>query len=146
MSFTGPGIRKNLYDVEATFVGTDGQKCKFVFDTFKGGAVKAPSKKYRPANGTQDQVTLGAAQVCDNIMIDRLYQADIDAWVHWLLNQVGKGTMYVAKQPLDQNGSPFGTALRYKGRIEGVTPPDTDSESDDEAKIEIEMSTVTPIS
>lgn len=146
MSFTGPGVREDLYDVEATFVGTDGQKAKFIFDKMTGGDVKAQSKKYRPANGTEDELNLGGAQTVSNIMLTRLYETDIDGWVLWLLSQVGKGTMYVAKQPLDLNGTAFGTALRYKGLIEGVTPPPTDSESENPAVIEIEMSAVTPIS
>lgn len=146
MSFTGPGIRENLYDVEVTFVGTDGNKSKFVFDKMSGGDVTAAGKKYRPANGTQDEVNLGGAQTVNNITVSRLYQSDIDAWVHWLISQTGRGEALVNKQPLDVNGAAFGSALRYKGMIEAVKPPATDSESDNEAVIEIEISAVTPIS
>jgi hypothetical protein len=141
-----PGQREDLYDVEVTFAGTDGKKSKFVFDKMSGGDVTSNGKKYRPANGTVDELNLGGSQTVSNITASRLYQSDIDAWTHWLLSQVGKGSAFVAKQPLDANGSPFGSALRYKGLIEAVKPPPTDSESDAAAIIEIEVSAVTPIS
>ncbi len=147
MSFTGPGVRQDLYDVTATFVGTDGSKVSFVFDTFKGGAATAKETKYRPANGTEDEVTLGGSVSIGNITLGRLYQSDIDGWVHWLLNQCGKANVTVSKQPLDQNGKNFGTPLNYKGVLNAVTPPDTDSDKGDAASmIEVEVSTVAPIS
>lgn len=141
-----PGIREDLYDVTVILVGDDdGNKCKFVFDKMTGGAITAKETKYRPANGTQDEQTLGGAVSVANITVSRLYDTDIDAWVHWIINHVGHATMYVSKQPLDANGVPFGTALNYKGQLNGCTPPATDSESDAASMIELEQSSVTPI-
>lgn len=140
-----PGIREDLYDVTLTFVGTDGQKAKFVFDKMSGGNITATDKKYRPANGTEDEISLGGTNTVSNITASRLMQNDIDAWLHWLINQNGKATVFVAKQPLDANGAPFGTSLNYMGRLIDVTPPSTDSSSENPAMIEVQVSAVTPI-
>lgn len=145
MATTGPGIREDLYDVTVTLVGADGQKIKFVFDKMSGGNITATDKKYRPANGTEDELSLGGTTSVSNITVSRLYRADIDAWIHWIMNQVGKATMYVAKQPLDANGAPFGTSLNYKGTLIDCTPPATDSSSENPAIIELQQSAVTPI-
>jgi hypothetical protein len=145
MPTTGPGIREDLYDVSVTLVGTDGQKVRFTFDKMSGGNVTATDKKYRPANGTEDELSLGGTTTVSNITVTRLYQADNDAWIHWILNQVGKATMYVAKQPLDINGAPFGTALNYRGTLIDCSPPPTDSTSENPSMFELQQSAVTPI-
>ena len=139
-------LRENLYSVNVTVNGTDGTTWSAIFDKMDGGDVTAKETKYRPANGTTDQVSLGGAREVSNIKVTRLYDSTIDPKVHWLLSQVGKGTMTVAKQPLDANGAPFGSALVYRGLLNAVNPPKTDSESDSPAMIELEQSSVTPIS
>lgn len=142
---SSPGIREDLFDVTLTFVGTDGRKSKFVFDKMSGGNITATDKKYRPSNGTEDEISLGGTTTVSNITASRLVQSDIDAWLHWLINQCGKATVFVAKQPLDANGAPFGTSLNYMGRLIDVTPPATDASSENPSLIEVQISAVTPI-
>jgi hypothetical protein len=146
MSFVQtPGIREDLYDVTGTIVGTDGQKCAFTFDKMSGGDVTAKDTKHRPANGTEDEISLGGSTTVSNITVERLYDIAIDGWVHWLITQCGKGTFYVSKQPLDANGAPFGTALNYKGILLACTPPVTDASSENASMISLQQSSVTPI-
>jgi hypothetical protein len=66
-------------------------------------------------------------------------------WVPWMIAQNGKATMYVNKQPLDINGSPFGKALKYKGILQGVNPPKTNSTSDAPGMLSLVQSSVTPV-
>ena len=144
-NITGGGVREDLYEVNVTFNGTDGKKVAFVFDKMTGGGFAAKETKYRPANGVQVEQTIGGSVSASNITVSRLYQADIDAWVKWLLQQTGKATMQVAKQPLDSNGAPLGQPLLYNGILNSTTPPPTDSMSDSAAIIECECSTVTTL-
>jgi hypothetical protein len=65
--------------------------------------------------------------------------------VPWMLQQVGKATVYVNKQPLDQNGAAFGKPLAYHGSLQAVMPPKTSSESDAPGMLHIVQSSVTPI-
>lgn len=146
MTFTPQmGQREDLYIVTVTLVGTDGQQCKFTFDTFDGGGATAKETKYRPGNGTEDEVTLGGANSIGNITITALMTYAMYQWVPWMLGQNGKATMYVNKQPTDRNGSPYGTPLAYKGILNEVTPPKTSSESDSPGMLTLVQSTVTPV-
>jgi hypothetical protein len=137
------GQREDLYSVQVVLVGTDGQKVSFTFDKFDGGAVKSKSLKYRPANGTQDQQSLGGPSEVEDVTVTALESWAVYQWLPWIIGQVGRATMYVNKQPLDENGSPFGKVLAYSGRLDGCTPSKTDSESDAPSLIILAQSSVT---
>lgn len=137
--------RENLYDVTVTVTGTDGRSFSATFDKFDGGDVTAKETKYRPGNGTADQLSLGGAKEVSNITVTRLFDQTFTGWTHWLLAQAGRAKMVVSKQPIDDDGHPFGDALVYTGVLNAVKPPKTDSESDAASVIELEQSSVTPV-
>jgi hypothetical protein len=139
-------FREDLYNVTVTVVGTDGRQFKARFDKMTGGGAKSKTTKYRPANGLEDEQTLGGAVELENIKVTKLSETLVNEWEHWLLQQTGRASMTVAKQPIDNNGAPFGQALVYGGLLEACTPPPTDSNSSNAAVIELEQSSVTPIS
>jgi hypothetical protein len=139
------GQREDLYNVTVILVGTDGKKCKFTFDKMDGGDATAKETKYRPGNGTADEQALGGASSISNITVTALMTYAMYQWVPWMISQNGKAVMYVNKQPLDENGAAFGKPLAYKGRLQGVTPPKTDSMSDAPGTLALVQSTVTPV-
>jgi hypothetical protein len=139
------GLREDLYNVHVIIAGSDGKKIGFDFDTFEGGEVSAKETKYRPANGTVDQLSLGGAQEVSNVTCTAIMTYAMYQQVPWMLQQVGKATVYVNKQPLDQNGAAFGKPLAYHGSLQAVMPPKTSSESDAPGMLHIVQSSVTPI-
>lgn len=139
------GLREDLYNVTVVVTGTDGKKFKFVFDKMSGGAVSAKVTKYRAANGTLDEILLGGANSVGDITAKVLMTYDIYTWVSWLMQQNGKADAHVNKQPIDHDGNPFGKALTYKCKLMDVTPPDTDSESDNAALLSLAFSARTPV-
>jgi hypothetical protein len=144
------GQREDLYRVKVTLVGTNNgpsgaNSCAFVFDSFDGGDAAAKETKYRPGNGTEDEKALGGANSISNITVSALMTYAMYQWVPWMIAQNGKATMYVNKQPLDINGSPFGKALKYKGILQGVNPPKTNSTSDAPGMLSLVQSSVTPV-
>lgn len=138
-------FREDLYNVTATVEGTDGKTWRATFDKFSGGAAKSKTEKYRPANGVTDQVDLGAPKELDNIKISRLANLTVNEVEHWLISQTGRAGVTVVKQPIDDNGAAWGSPLVYTGKLEAVTPTNTDSNSPKAAEIELELATVTPV-
>ena len=145
MATTYMGLREDLYSVTVTITGVDGKKWTQVFDKMDGGDVSAKETKYRPGNGTVNQHALGGANEVSNITCTVLMTYAIYTQVPWLMRQNGKAKMAVAKQPLDENGSPYGKALNYTGRLQSVNPPKTDSESDSPGLLSLTQSSVTPV-
>lgn len=139
------GQREDLYNVTAKIVGTDGSSASFTFDKMDGGDVTAKETKYRPGNGTEDEQALGGANTVSNITVTMLMDYAAYQKLPWLMKQNGKATMYVYKQPLDVNGSAFGKPLVYKGILQAVNPPKTDSSSDAAGLLSLTQSSVTPV-
>lgn len=139
------GQRENLYNVTTIIAGTDGKKVKWTVDKMDGGDVTAKETKYRPANGTVDQLSLGGATEVGNISLTVLMTEGMYGNLPWLLSQVGKADMWVNKQPLDTDGNAYGKALSYKGKLNKATPPKTDAESDAAGLLMLEQSSVTPV-
>lgn len=146
------GRREDLFNITVTISGTDSTyspnnttKCKFTFDKMDGGAVTAKDTKFRPGNGTVDEVSLGGSRSVANITVTKVISEDEYAWIRWLIEQTGKADMFVNKQPIDHNGSPWGKPLAYKGKLLEVNPPKTDSESDAAAMLSLVQSSVTPV-
>src|SRR4029077_11781264 len=123
-------FREDLYNVYLEVKGSDGQILKFQCDKFTGGGVKAKDTKYRPANGLENQISLGGPRAVDNVTLTRLYDETVDEHVLYLVSQSGRAQVVVTKQPIDENGHPFGNAIIYTGKLLDVTPPPTDSESE----------------
>jgi hypothetical protein len=132
--------REDLYNVYLEIKGTDGKVVRFQCDKMTGAAAKGKDLKYRPANGLESQLSLGGPKSVDNTTITRLYDTTVDPWIHWLYSQCSRAAVAVTRQPLDENGHPFGQALNFTGKLMDVTPPPTDSESDKAALIEFACS------
>lgn len=140
------GQREDLYNLSVTIYGVDGNtQNSWTFDKMDGGDVTAKETKYRPGNGTNDEVSLGGATSVSNITVTALMTYSMYQQLTWLMNQTGKATMVVTKQPLDVDGAAFGKALIYKGILDGVTPPKTDSSSDAAGTLALVQSSVTPV-
>lgn len=113
-----------------------------VWDSKSGGAVTASNTKYRPG-GMGKVKSLGGARSVDDITLTRLYDSEAHGWIDTLESKVGRGKCKVVGTPLDLDGNPLAGAKQkvYTGTLNGVTPPDHDSESEDPGKLEIEVST-----
>jgi hypothetical protein len=132
------GSRQDTYSVRVRVNGEG----TGVWDKMSGGAVDSEETKYRPG-GLGDEVSLGGHTTTENVTVTRLYDLDRDhnGLVRKLLNGVGKSKVVVTKQPLDNDGVPFGKPLVYRGILKSCTPPDVDSESTSAGLLAIEVST-----
>lgn len=112
------------------------------WDKMSGGMVDSDETKYKPG-GLAPEVSLGGSVSVENVTVSRLYDLERDhqGLVRTLIARVGKAKVAVVKQPLDQDGLPFGSPLVYKGTLKSVSPPDPDSESSDAGLLEIEVTT-----
>ena len=97
------------------------------FDTFSGGAPSADVQKHRPgglvgensyaALPTYEDVTVG--RELDRVRDVELYRS--------LLARVGAAPVTVSKQPLGDDGTPFGKPFTYPGRLSAMSDPESDS-------------------
>lgn len=115
-----------------------------VWDKKSGGAVDSDETKYYAGN-MAPPVSLGGRKTIENIVVSRLYRHERDHLiVNDLFKKVGKADMSVQQQPLDINGVPFGDPIVWRGTLTRVTAPEHDSESNDAAMIELEMTVAEP--
>lgn len=129
--------RVSQYDVS---VSIDGNNLG-TFDKMSGGNIDSEELKYRPG-AMQPQISLGGSVTVGNVTVSRLYDHSRDhTSVPFLKGRVGKGVAVVRKQPLDVNGAPFGNPIVYTGKLKALNLPEPDSESDDAALMELEVST-----
>lgn len=113
-----------------------------VFDTFDGGEADSEETKYKPG-GMEPEITLGGSRTFGNVTLSRLYVHERDHDLcKTLMNIAGAMGVTIKRQPLDKEANAFGTPHTYKGTLKAVTPPGTDSESSDAAKMEIECTVV----
>lgn len=139
------GGREDLYNVHVIISGTDGKKVGYTFDKMSGGDVTAKNTKYRPGNGTSDEISLGGPKTVNDITVTGYMDYNMYLDVQWMMTQVGKAHVNVNKQPLDSDGAPYGKALTYSGKLDGVKPPDTDSSSENAGVLALTVSAVTPV-
>lgn len=127
--------RQDQYAVSVRIDGTD----TGVWDKLSGGEIDSEETKYKPG-GMAAAVSLGGSVEVGNVTVSRLYVLDRDHTVikTWI-NRVGKANVVVTKQSLDVDGNSFGAPLVYQGTLKTVTPPEVDSESNDAALVEIEV-------
>lgn len=100
-----------------------------VWDTLGGGNADASETKYRPG-GMSSEVSLGGPVSIGNITLGRLLDKNRGDWdlIRELMSaQVGKARCDVSRQPLDDDGNPYGKPLNYSGKLQSVNPGDTDS-------------------
>lgn len=137
--------REDLYNVYIEVQGTDGQVANIQCDKSTPIGLKAKSTQYRPANGLENELSLGGPRKSDSITLTRLYDITIDQKAHWLLSQTGRAIAVVTKQPLDDNGHPFGTAQIQRGKLDEFITSGTDSESDKPALCTFMVTTETNV-
>lgn len=132
-------MREDQYVIHLSVNGRD---CG-TWDRLSGGETDSDDTKYRPG-GTPDQLSLGGPKTVANITVMRLFQRGRDtALLPYLLAQAGRGQCVVSKQPVDDDYNAFGPPLVYTGKLKQVSPPDSNSESNDAALISLEISSST---
>lgn len=111
-----------------------------VWDKCDGGEVDSSEKKYKPG-AMAKELSLGGMQSVGNLQISRYYDLDRDGAIKKkLMAGAGNKECIVTKQPLDVNGVPYGAPDVYAGMLKMCKPPTSDSEGQNEARIEIEVS------
>jgi hypothetical protein len=127
--------RVDQYDVR---VSVDGVNLG-TFDKFTGGEIDSEETTYKPG-AMGPRIALGGSQTPGNVTVSVLYDLSrFQSIIHWLIGRAGKGAMVINKQPLDVDGNAFGRALVYPGTLKQVHPPEPDSEANDAAQLELEM-------
>ena len=128
--------RVDQYDVRVVVDGRD----LGTWDKLTGGEIDSEELTFKPG-AMGDRISLGGSVNLGNVTVSKLYNlAHVHAVVHWLIDRVGKATVTITKQPLDVNGAAWGSSpLVYKGKLKRIAPPEHDSESNDAALLELEM-------
>lgn len=117
-----------------------------VWDKRGGGQGDSEETLY-PPGGMQEKVSLGGQQTVENVTVSRLYRLvrDHQNLGSRLMAGRGKARMVVKAQPLDIDGNAHAAfrPIVWRGTLKRVTLPEADSESNDAALIELEMTTET---
>ena len=128
-------MRQDEYNVTVTVDGRD----LGTFDKFTGGEIDSEELTYKPG-AMGPRISLGGSVNIGNVTVSVLYRLEtIHAAVHWLISRVGKAAVTITKQPLDVDGNAWGKPLTYQGKLKQINPPEHDSESNDAALLELEM-------
>ncbi len=129
------GTRQNTWVIRL-FVGGDPYG---IWDQKGGGAVDSNELKY-PPGGMQPPISLGGDKTVENLTISRIYdRIDDHAKLAHLMQIAGRGQVSVSQRPMDPDGNEVGQSLVYNGILKRCTPPATDSKTNDEARIELEI-------
>jgi len=131
------GNTSNLF---VTFLTVNGTPIPDSWDKKTGGDTTAQETKWRPG-GSPTQVSLGGPKDVGNVTLERLFVRERDLALYKFLEPlVGRATVTVTQQVLDQDYLPWGTPISYQGRLQKVTPPDMDSNSQAASMISVEIS------
>jgi hypothetical protein len=127
------GLNKDFY-VTLTIDGVDFGG----WDQQTGGEYDSDEQKYTPFDGVQR--TYLANKTTGNVTLSRDYRPDRDGpMVRAKDNLQGKPAIAVV-QDKDRNGNFQQNRPPYQGLIKAITPPETDSDGSDVAKISVEIS------
>ena len=107
-----------------------------VWDRRSGGAREAEGNPYKPG-GMRDPIALGGTPMTENVVLGKLSDPGVEAALTPL---VGKGTVKIVSQPLDESGLPYGPAAVFEGVLTAVRGPEHNSESTSAAMLEVEAS------
>jgi hypothetical protein len=128
--------RKDQYRLTVSLDGND----LGVFDKMSGGEIDSDELKYKPG-GMAPEISLGGSVSVGNVTVERLYDLSRDhQTVKGIIARVGKGAVTVNKQPLDVDGNAYGAPIVYQGQLKTCTPPEVDSEANDAATVQLEIS------
>lgn len=109
------------------------------WDRRTGGQLDSDETTYKPG-GMAPPVSLGGSKTVENVVVSRLYRLGRDHDVlQQLYNSVGRSRMVVTEHMLDLNGNPYGRPIVWSGTLKRCTPPEHNSESNDAALLELEM-------
>lgn len=100
-----------------------------IWDAWAGGDIEATETKYKPG-GMQPEISLGGTTQVNNVTMSKLLEkGDYTSQLRDLMTKgrVGKAVCTGSRQPLDEDGNPFGDPLVYNGKLMHVVPGDTDS-------------------
>lgn len=115
-----------------------------VFEVMSGATAGSEVAKYTPG-GTAEEVVIGGRKTREDITVNRVWlnprDRDVAAKLDDARGSTVKGAMKVTKQPLDADYNPVGAPIVWSGTLMEVTLPDTDSESNDPARLVLVMST-----
>lgn len=112
-----------------------------IFDSWKGGESDSNETRHRPG-GMGVERSLGGMLTIGNATIERNYELERDhAKAHnfQVQGRAGKARIVAQRQRLDLDGNPFGEPATYTGIVKTLTPPESDSMSDDAAMLSIEF-------
>jgi hypothetical protein len=114
-----------------------------IFDGLTGGEIDSSEKKFNPG-GMQGTISLGGKKAVGNVTVKRLYDLIRDhPLMGWIAGGVGRADVTVVKSSMTVDSVAIANPLVYRGKLKTLTPPDHDSESDDAAMWEMEISSAT---
>jgi hypothetical protein len=135
------GARQDTWSVSVSVDDVD----YGVWDKKSGGNADSEETKYKPG-GMAPEITLGGSQSVENVTLSRLYDLNRDHQIiSTLLARRGRAPAVVKQQPLDHDGNVFGSPVVFRGVLKAVNVPDVDSEGNDAAMVEIEISTAATV-
>jgi hypothetical protein len=138
VTLRGDGVTKNNFRWSVTIGGENWG----VWDTKTGGEVDTDiADPYKPG-GMGPPIAMGGSVKTGNLVLNRLVTLQ-DDWrrLQKLINAAGKKKAVAKGIILDDDGNAYDVnPLTYNGILKRVTPPEHDSNSNDPALIEIEIS------
>lgn len=107
-----------------------------VFETRTGGGTTAEVSKYRPGGFLAQKARKGLPET-EDVVVGRSWDRDRDYPLTRRRDLVGNADVVVSDQPLDDTGSPWGKPDVYIGTLAGMTPGDSDANSNDPKSFEL---------
>lgn len=111
-------------------VVVDGSPCG-VWDTRSGGETTAEVGKRRPGGSLNEKARRGRPTTGD-VTVSRGYERERDIELgRRLRTRVGKATVVITEQPLDDDDVAWGTPTTWTGVLSSINTGDVDSDSDE---------------
>jgi hypothetical protein len=126
--------RQNMSRVTATL---DGVFLGVFEELDPGSGTDSQETKYR-LGGMGPTISLGGNREVDNIVIRKLFDADMRSRRKWIRGRVGKGVLVVSDQPLNLDGEADGEPDVYTCTLKRFAPPTRAADADDAAQVEME--------
>jgi hypothetical protein len=116
-----------------------------IWDKKSGGQLDSEERVYYPG-AMAPPISLGGRITPENVTLQRLYRLGRDhELLQQLIDSVGKSRAEVQQQPLDIHGNAHDFhPIIYQGTLKRVQVPEHDSESNDPAMVEIEITVDAP--
>lgn len=108
-----------------------------IFDSHSGGGADADVQKHR-GGGMGEEKAYAAMPAFGDVTITRVCERERDVELHRrLFPRAGRALASLSFQPLDDNGSPWGTPFTRSGRFKSISDPESDSNSASPATFEL---------